>query len=411
MRINTLTTIFLSLIFLVSCVPEVSFEGNPVNQYGGVGRTNSYEEWGKFYRSTYFIDEFRSCPDKSGAIASPFLLTSKKMLVPNASGSVVCLENRTFKWIIALDSGDVVASAMCADPSQNSYLIGLSGIIYSISPDGKIRWKKKLVDTLTKYSLFSDLLAQKDGIIAASNDGTIAKFDFNGNVIWKKKYALSPLKTFSAMESGKIILSLSHNEFGASDTIVCLSTDGKELWKTGFPYMRLIRNSSVYKNRIVQPATERRGVNNLNLALVLDTNGVIINRIETAISPRFVSISRDEDIYLAGFNSGVASEHSGVLCYDKSFNLKWQIFIPVAVSSPIMIGKDRIAFFGQQEHSSGVYFLRKDGIYESMTSLSDAPITVLPPVYNPDGSILFASAQKLEIIRIDDSDFNKFIPW
>ncbi len=404
--------LYLTVSFLLaSCTGEVSFEGQPVNQFGGAGRTNSYEEWGKFYRFTIFIDEFRDIPDTSGAITSPLLLSSDKMAVANASGAVVCLQNRTFDWLVKLDGGDAAAAQMCADPMQNIYVIGSSGKLYSISPGGKIRWKKSIIDTMPRFALFSNLLAQKDGILCAVNNGTFKKYDFKGKELWSKKYELSPADMFAASESGKIILPLSHNEFGKSDTVVCLMPDGNELWKSGIPGTRLIGNPAVYKNRIYIPGFKNIKGNKLNSIVVLDTNGKILKEIGIAITPRHISLTKNEDLLAGGYNAGVGREMSGVFCYDKDFNLKWKLFFEAAIASPLMIGTDRIAFFGQQEDASGMFYMRKDGVYESQVSMSQAPMITLPPVYNPNGAVLFAGKNKMEIIRIDDSDFNKLIPW
>ncbi len=186
------------LLLLISCEKEVSLEGEPVNTYGGFSRNNSYERFGDFYRQIYFVDSYDSV-FAGGTIAPLLAISGYKIVFPSSDGEIIFFDNREMMWHAKLDSENVASAGMCADPKQNIYVIDNAGLLYSYSVKGKLRWKKYFNKITDKDIVtFSDLLAVNDGIVAASSNGKISKFNFDGKIVWEKKYNSAILKYFPA---------------------------------------------------------------------------------------------------------------------------------------------------------------------------------------------------------------------
>ncbi|MFH1050704.1 MAG: PQQ-binding-like beta-propeller repeat protein [bacterium] len=399
------------MLLLISCEKEVLLEGEPVNIYGGFSRNNSYERFGDFYRQIYFVDSYDSA-FTGGAIAPLLALSGYKIVFPSSEGEIIFFDNRELKWHVKLDSDNVASAGMCADPKQNIYVIDNAGKLYSFSIKGKLRWKKyfnkiSAQDIVT----FSDLLAVNDGIVTASSDGKISKYNFDGKIIWEKRYNSAILKYFPADEKGNIILPLTKNLFGETDTLLFLSSKGKEKWKKYFKNSRIIKPPVFSNNKIYVICLEVIGEEKYPAIYCLNDKGQIKWKKELSLLPRFLSVDTDDNLYIVAYNSGMGKPVSMVTVFNKYGKKVWDKYIEVSITSPLMIAENIIAFIGSDEEASGVYFMRKNGFLENVLSLSEAPILNLQPLVSPNRHILFGGAEKVQILRIDETPMKKFIPW
>ena len=398
----------LSLFIIISCSPQE--EKPPFNLNGGPGRTNSYEAAGSFYTNNFFITQYSS-PDSSGIIVSPLPLDGGKLIIATIGGSVLLVEGKKTGWITKLDSSLFVVAGMAADNNQNIYLIANNGLIYSYSSEGKLRWKYYFSKLDTSKFIFSDLLAQRDGIVVTLSPGIIFKLSYDGKLLWQDDYLLQTTKSFAATQSGKILIPATFNTFGSSDSLICYSPTGKKLWKKGFEKSRILRNPVIHRNMILIPATYDIYEDKLYLIYALDTLGNILWKKELSVLPRNISVGDDGKIYVTGYNAGLGEGLSGIFCFTDKGELIWKQYLDVTIPAPVLISKDNVAVVGVKKRSPGVFFFNNTGILIKTVSLSDAPIFNLQPFVLPDPVIAFAGTEKLFILRIDDSMMNKILPW
>jgi outer membrane protein assembly factor BamB len=408
-KINIYIISALVFIFLFGCGRGPK-EGEPVNFYGGSCRTNSYEEFGSFYHKIFLVDEL-TYKDSSGAVTAPLVLPNSDFVIVNVSSNVLYISKQVVKWSVNLDSVAIPAGCLAADGESNIYIIANNGVLYSISKEGKIRWKKQIAETNKKLLVFSDLLTQKDGIVVSVSDGDIYKFSFNGDIKWKINPGLSSTKTFASDENGNLVIPLTHDMFGVTDTLLFISSDGKILWQKGFDKVRLYMTPTVYKNKIVIAGINDLIGGRLEAFYVLDSKGKQLWKKELNVTPRFISVDEDGKIYVAGYNTGVGEALSEVLCFSPEGKLEWKQYFQASVTSDLMISRKIIAFVANDEKGVGVFFLRKDGTFEDVVPLQRAPSVYPQPAVTSDPSVIFAGSDRLCIVRIDELPFDKFLPW
>ncbi len=408
-RINLGIIFIVILTFLPGCGKGTK-EGEPVNYFGGMGRTNSYEGYGSFYHKIFIVEDCKY-KDSSGAITAPLVLPNSDYVIVNTRSNVLYISKQIVKWAVKLDSGAIPAGCMAADGDLNIYIIATNGMLYSISKDGQMRWNKLVEKTDKKLIVFSDLLAQKDGIVISVSNGEIYKFDFNGNIKWKFITGLSTTKTFASDDKGNLVIPLTHDLFGVTDTLLYLTPEGKVRWYKGFPKTRFYMTPVVCRHKIVIAGISEIKGNMLAEFYVLDEKGKKLWKKELNVSPRFISVDEQGRIYAAGYNSGVGEALSEILCFSASGKLEWKQYFQATVLSNLMLSRKFIAFVANDDKGSGVCFLDKDGKFEDVVSLQRAPSIYSQPSVTSDPSVIFAGADKLCIVRIDELPFDKLIPW
>lgn len=406
--IKQITITCLSLIFLLSC--SGNQEQLPYNSNGGWGRTNSYEKFGTFNSYNFYIDKY-DVKDNSGCMTAPLALDGGRLAVATVGGSLCVVSNDKTEWQTKLDSNLFIAFGMAADINQNIYAVSNTGLMYAYSSDGKLRWKYQHPGLKSGEFYFSDLLALRDGIIAAISPGRILKISFEGKLIWEYEFAGSTTKTISATNGGSILVPSSFNEFGKTDTLLCISSNGKLLWKKEFEKTRILKNPVVSGDMILYPTVYDIYENKLFLVYALDTLGNLKWKKELAVMPRFISITDSKDIIVTGYNAGLGESLSGIFCFGTNGDLKWKQYLDATIPTPVMISKANLAVLGVRKNTVGLYFFNKEGTLEKTLSMSDAlPILQLPFVTGTP-SIGFAGLDKFFILRVDDAPLNKLFPW
>ena len=400
--------ILFSFLIIISCSKQE--EKPPYNLNGGIGRTNSYENFGSFYTSNFYITQY-SLPDSSGIMFSPLPLDGGRLAIATIAGSLAVVDGKKTEWTAKLDSNLFVVAGMAADNRQNIYLIANNGLIYSFSNEGKLRWKYYYPKLDEGKFIFSDLLAQRDGIVASLSPGVVFKVSYEGKLLWHDDFQLATTKSFASTQSGKVLIPTTFNSFGQSDTMNCYSSTGKILWKKGFEKSRILRNPIIHKNLILFPATYDIYEDKFYLIYALDTIGNILWTKELSVLPRYISVSEEGNIYVAGYNAGLGEGLSGIFCFSDKGKLIWKQYLDITVKSPILISQDNLAIVGVKRRSPAVFFFNKMGTLIKTVSLSDTPILNLQPFVLPEPIIAFAGAEKLFILRIDESMMNKILPW
>jgi hypothetical protein len=373
-------------------------------------RTSNYEKYGELYSYSAYVD-FPIIDDTTGSYVPPLPLAANKIVLTNLSGKVMLLMGRNPQWIAQIDSNAVAMAAMAADKNQNLYLIANNDVLYSFSKAGNLRWKHYFNGKDQRFLVYSDLLAVADGIIVGSSLGHLAKLDFNGNILWEKKYDIGVSRTFCADDKDNLILPLTHKSYGKTDTLHYIDKYGNTIrtWqKNNFRIMGypIFNNGTIYLTGTLGSS------NNLtNHLIALDTDCKIIWEYELDAIPRFISVDDQSNIYVISYNIGLGKTISTVSKISNDGKLIWEKYFETKAHSPIIIGKEYLMFAGKKPNTSGAYFLDKNGVYVKTVSLSNLPDLVLRAEVKPDGVIIFAGSSRLSIVRIDDIWVNKIIPW
>lgn len=400
--------IFISII-LLSCTSDDGNIKGPVNNQGGFTRNSNFEAYGNFATHIDVMDAMRN-EDSSGVAHAPLALSNTLNLVATGNGSIVLLGDNSVRWSHELDSGIVVAANMAADGEDNVYAVATDAHIYSFDSEGELRWKKFLDSTNMKYQVYTDLLATEDGIYSGTNKGYLAKFSFAGEKIWERKFSNALTDVFSADSSGNLIIPLTKNNFGGTDSLVYLSPEGEKIWSVGFPNFRILKNPVVGNGRIsVIGFTESRSKRKSKV-INLDMKGKIMWEKEIDISGRFLSLASDGTIYAVGYNSGTGEAVSGVFSLSPEGEENWQLYFSSATPSPALISENAVAVPALTREGAAVFFIsRESGELLKTASLTNAPILHLMPDVNPESHIVFGGIDRLSIIKLEGNPLGNII--
>ncbi len=399
----------LFVIFLAACGYEP--EPGPLNNLGGVERNACYEEYGEFYNTTTFNDFIENAEDTSGAVTYPLVMEAYSYMIATEQGSIVRITDNEHVWTARLESEEVVAAGMCADIDKNIYAVTLDGLVHSYSYDGKLRWKHRMDIDTTRAVIFSHLLAVPEGIAAASSDGLIEFLDHDGNIKWSRRSEWNATGMFAADDNYDLLIALTYNQFGASDSLLCIDQDGNEKWKSGFEKIRLLGSPVFNNGKIYIRGMGEAGSRGPSYIIALDTNGNELWQRKMPVVPRHMSASeKRNEIYVTGYDAGLGQALSGIHCFDDEGNQKWQIYLEATIPAPVLVGEKFLAVIGITPEAAGVYFLNKSGTLIKSIGLPVWPPARLKPIVNYNGSILFAGSQNLSFIRIDDYPMDKILP-
>ncbi len=402
--------LFLIFILFLACDKNI-LENNVYNLFGGYGRTNSYENIRTVYQRLLTTEYPEPISDSSGLLAPPLILSDEKICLSSVNGNIILTAKEKVLWEYKLGIGEVVVAGMCADFNQNIYFVSNKGILYSLNIDGKYRWSLNIYDTVYDSVRMADLLSINDRIVVSSDNGTITSIDSNGGQMWQRISNINSTQTYSADEKGNIAINMTFDEFTQTDTLIFINKDGNEIWSKPFQNVRLIRSPVIYKNKIYVIGIHTKSDERLSKIYVFNTDGTLIWDKEVSIFLRFISVDKDENVYVTGYNAGLGEVLSGIYCYSIEGNLLWNIFFEMSIPSPIVITKDFLAVTGITRKAPGLFILTKQGVLSKTISLSDAP-TIFPlPNVSSHGNIIYASTEKLALIKIDETLLNKILPY
>ncbi|MBS1536959.1 MAG: PQQ-like beta-propeller repeat protein [Bacteroidetes bacterium] len=382
------------LMMFTSCQNDQTLVGERINLYGGSSRTSSYEQFGNFIASASNNEKINSS-DSSGSMIPPLAISSYQTVIATVEGSIHQFTSAMVEWSAKLDDGAYVVAGMCLDDKHNVYAIASDGCIYSISTEGKRRFRTQVAPK--ESATFNDILASTDGIIISSTSGLISKISIDGNIVWQYKTTLSPLGAPSSDPRNNIYISLTHNDYTANDSLLCLSPSGKIQWEIGFPTTRILTAPIVGKDNILVGVVIS---GDIPIVHSIDFDGKLIWNKTLRATPRAISIASDGSIITVSYNSGIGISQSVIEQFTSKGISEWNINFDSKITSPALIGKENIALIGVKSSAIGVYLLQRNGVLDSFLSLDTAPSLILKPTVAPGMSIIFAVAEKGYITRV-----------
>ncbi len=410
MRYYIYTFLFLIAILLNSCGYDQMIEDSPRNLYGDPGRTSNYEDYGEFYSAFHAAYDMKG-DDTTGALQAPLVVRSYEIVAATSGGSIIVLNDSGVMLTFRLDSNELVASAMCADPQENIYALTNMGNLYKIGLDGHLFFKKNLFPNEDFSHVFSDLLTTGDAIYAADREGLLVKLDTLGQIIWQREFASAIGETFAADDRGRIILPLVSGGFQGEDTLLVLDNDGVRQAERAFPG-RIINSPVAQRGRIyISVEQEIRG-NRLSKIYCLDADLNTIWDKELAVMPRYLSVSDAYEVYATGYNAGIGQPMSGLYAFDSTGTLLWKIYAKAAIPAPLIITETQIIASGITENGPVAFFFkRKTGVMIKQMSLANVPALYPVPAATPDRKVIFLGSGELKLVTIDDTQINKLLPY
>lgn len=383
------------------------------NIFGGISRNSNFSDYDSFNETMVMKEELkkrrRFNEVQDGVIVPVLPIFYNDTFLATAEGSVIRAVDQQIKWRQYLDNGAIAAGNLCADKDENLYVFANDGALYSFSGSGERRWKLPLVLS-QKFLRISDLLAMPDGIIVGFS-GEISKISFDGKVLWRYNSTLSPTKTFAADSDGNIVVSMTHEDFNATDSLIILSPTGNLLTSIGFENTRLIKSPILSQDKIYVGGFRQTKEARIPIIFCLSAKKKLIWEKELPIAPLGISSDNADNIYVCGFNAGIGEPMSFVLCFNAEGKELWRQSYECSISTPISVGKEQLTFTVSKGKKSAVYFIRKDGTFSSVLSLHDMPIMNLQSAVDPSGNLVFGATEELSIIRIGEPAVYKLLPF
>lgn len=401
--IKLIVVLFSFILF--SCSEEKN--SLPYNLFGNIGRTSSYEELGSFWTGIASLEK-ASCSDTSGFISFPLALSDNKFVTSSANGVVVCFKHSNLLWEYHLDANEYLVSSICASPNEELVFITNQKRIYSLDNNGKLRWRIILNDS---SAFFTHLLATKTGVYFISQNDILYKLSYSGKVLWQLQFPLSSTNYFAAGNEDRLIINLTNDKLGETDTVILVDGNGSIIWKRYFDGLRLVRSPIVWKDKIfVYGYYEDKG-QLIGKLISMDFNGKKLWSKEFGIIPRFLSITNDGVLFLILYNSGLGENVSTIYKLDVSGNLIAQQHISTTFYSPLFISKEILGAVGYTRGNPVIVFFGFDLSLWKTIDLSKYPSILNIPAFLEDCTMYFVAGSGNFFVRIDENPIIKLLPW
>ncbi len=398
--------IILISVLIVSCSDTDTREYG--NIFGNKGRSCSFENYKDFQYQLYSQKEIDST---SGATSAPLLLNNRQYILSTEDGRIVSTLNNDKLWEYNLDSGSFIGSGFAADGNNSIYTIDNLGKIYSLDSAGKLRFSHQLFEP-SKLEIFNTPLALKSSIIFSSTDGNLAIIDNSGKIKFKKKFESSILDYVSAIDNEKILITLTNNQFGVTDTLLCIGTDGTEKWRYSSEDYRFIKGAISNGKSIAISGSLQGGDNPLSKIFYIDSTGKLVWDKEITNIPRFLSMSLNGELYLVSYSSAMGQMLSGIFSYSTKGDLNWKIYYEYSIPMPVYISQNELMFIASNRETYALFYLqRSDGRLVKSLEIGEVHPIIFYPEIDAGGTITFAGKETLRIIKVDETAINKILPY
>jgi outer membrane protein assembly factor BamB len=403
---------------------------NAFNLYGGASRSGNYEDGGSFANTTIINDfpkkndslALKAAKNQVGANMPPVPISFITSYLTLLDGNAARYAGGRIEWKAPFDAVEggkraIAAVPAARDKDDNLYVFASDGALYAIGSDGKRRWKQALFPP-NNTSLFSDILVQTDGVVAGfsadGTRGTLIKCAFDGTIAWRQEFTLAPTRAFAADEAGNIVLALTANTPGATDSLLSLAPNGARRWAKGIANTRLLRMPIVGAGQIFMTGIRDIGGKRDDVLFALDASGNERFAKVLSFTPQGIAIGTKDNAPLlvaAGYRTGMGEALSLVVGMDANGKELWKLSYDLAVMGAPMISQQNIVFIGTKGEAIGAYFMSKDGVFQYVVSMSDAPPLCLIPSADSENNILFAATDDLGIIKIGKLPVQRLLPY
>ena len=394
--------IFLVVIkILLSCSSENA--KLPQQQNADAGRTNSYEHVEFFHNSRHYTTEIR-IKDKSGCIQQPIALPDGRFVVATKNYALNLISSTEKIWTVFPDTNLAIASAMAVDKDENIFVLLENGRLIQYAKDGKLMMIIQNPDSVAEFETFSDILLQNDGIVIGSNRGVLKKYDFKGKLLWHKRTNLNIPKTFCSDENNNIYMMLNTYNVNDGDSLIAFDKSGNIKWLYNMKAMTGSK-SVVYKNGKIYTAFQKFALTgSVSELICLDVNGKKLWSKQLPIPIRNISVDKQENVIVSGYNPGTGEGISGIFSLKQGGNVNWSQYLKATINAPMLLSNTDIAITAMTPQGAGTFILDKsNGNLKRHVSMNDAPILYLSPCVSSEGNLTYFGIDKLQIITIVSS--------
>ena len=275
-----------------------------------------------------------------------------------------------------------------------------------------MNWKKIISDDSSDIKIYSEPLITDDGIIIDTSYGLLEKFSFSGSVTWMNKYNSSVTKLFSELKNKDLIIPLTNNQFGGTDSILLIDKNGKFKKSVKLDNFRILTQPLISEDKIVISGAVDIKNERFSVVKCFDSNLNKVWSIEIGVMVNEISSDNSGNIYFSGYSSGVGESMTGLFCYDKTGKLNWQTYFKLQIASQILVSKDFLPFSATSHNGAGIFIVTKDkGILCKTHPLNEMPLVYLNPAVGVDRSLIFVGSDDFRIIRLTETQLDKILPW
>lgn len=393
------------LVFLFSCSKENEKEA--FNLFGNSGRSCSFEKGGQFWTGVASLERVNTS-DTTGFLTYPLALKDNVFVTSTADGWVVCLKHTNLLWEFKLEQGEYLVSNIVASPKQELFFITNLMNIYLLSKEGEKIWKISIDDSA---KFFSTLLATRSGVYFTTSTGNFYKVGYDGKIKWKIHLPLQSTNCFAEASNGNVVLNLTHDKLGETDTLVFVDTAGRILHKTFFENTRLVRTPVAWKDKIFILGYKEENGEIVGSIFCLDTLGNVLWKKDFGIIPRFLSVSNDGELFLILYNVGLGENLSTIYKFNTSGEIISKQFITATFYTPLFISEQIIGAIGYTKGNPVMLFFGKDLTLWKSIDLSKFPSVLNIPAILDDYTMFFVATSGKYLVRIDENPIIKLLPW
>ncbi len=388
--------------------------GEGVNLYGTAQRTSDYSERVDQFRVGFFISHLLEPLDYrvregEGIVQPPVTDRRKAVYLVRADGSIVKVVDEKIEWRHQFP--ERIAVPLVLDANGNVYGITAAGEVFSLSPEGTLRWKHLFADPQTAGWYGTPLIVGKL-LLVHSYWGQLVAFSLAGQKRWERHFPPGLLPVLAADRQGRIYGAVTHRRYGGNDTLFCLDTAGQVQWKMPLANTRLLKMVAVRQNMVYAAGVRKEaGKRSPMLLLCAARNGAVLDTLSLSVVPHGFAVGRDTTVVVVGYNSNVGKIYSLVTAFRGKQRL-WQRHIEGKIDTPPLLAAENIAIVLHFDIHAAVLLLdRQTGNIEEYASLDELPLLNLFPVVAESGNLLLAVREKDGWIEVGEPAIYRFLPY
>jgi outer membrane protein assembly factor BamB len=373
---------------------------------GGAARSNNFVLQAEKFSAGRAVFEQFPLADSSG-LTCILPLDQVNMAFATENGYLGIGNSSLIRWCIKVDEGrGYVAAGMCRDSAGTLYAVTTSGAMVAISSQGSILWKKQLIPASAHSTVWLDLLALPDGIVAAA-DSMIFKVSLQGAIMWQQIRSSVPVHMLSADSYGNIVSAQSLCTPGATDTLVCWNPDGILRWKAVLPFVRLTTQPLSIGRRMIVGGVRIEANQRTPVLFCFGDDGAKCWETALPETPRFLSADDSMLFIVASEPRFSEKARTQLLGLSREGHKLWSLYVSARAAAPLLVSSTNLGFLGVHEDAAADFMLfGKNGVLENTLSFADAQdaagsMAFLPqPAVLDGGDIVFPCSQKSGIVLV-----------
>lgn len=215
---------------------------------------------------------------------------------------------------------------------------------------------------------------------------------------WKFAVSNSVATPVALADDGRLIAVASSLEFSKTDTVFCLSTEGRLLWKTPVVGARLYEGPAVdNKGHTIVAGSVDTPTGREHNIYSLDGKGLLIWSCKVDVVIHGIAVDQSRNIYVSGFVLSATEAYSKLTCLSDSGRVKWETKLDALMRYPPVVTKNGYLYlyanksFLEQEVRRAVYIFNTDGNCIDSHNMGSEKLLDFAPVLNAKKEIAFVS--------------------